>query len=243
MFNLLVELQKNIALNVAQLLADSVSDRFRDQGYIGPVAIAGGYVRDLAASRLPKDLDVFVDGALVDDRHHAQRLGEQLADYLGHGAVVRTIPCYGTWAKDVDHVVKLEFPPDLAAGQEFLWMNKAPIPYGGVDIVVLRRSEWEKVHACSFLGAVCARVDTRLNCIGASAEAAGPAPYAHPAWNDDVENSRIVVQAARASEDLQRIQKRVTRLAAGKYAGWTLHKETEGGGLQPLAPPPDVTAK
>lgn len=232
-------LQQQSALQSAHFLASSASDTLRSAGYAGPLVCAGGYVRDLALGRAPKDLDLFIDGGCVDEFCTPQLLGDTLAQALGHNARVEVLTFYrGAWAKDVDHVVKLEFSEEDTFDQSFLYINKAPIPWGGVDIVVLNREEWAKAltPGGSFLSAVCSRVDTRINSIGADYNGL---KHAHPLWAEDAREMRLVVQRDRAAEDMTRIHKRISRLASTKYAGWTLHQETEGGGLQRIESPPD----
>lgn len=215
-----------------------------DASYFGPVAVAGGYVRDTATERTPKDLDIFIDGGHASGPK-ANLIAAAVCTLLGHGAKARLIPCYGTWAPDVATIIKIEFEPE-AIDQEFLWVEGIPIPFS-VDIVILGREQLVKNGytpdqedaRASFLKACIARVDTRLNALGACCTH----QLCHSHWIADVLQERIVVQAARASEDLARIQTRVERLASDKYRDWKLWIETPLGELLPLHPPfPDELA-
>lgn len=201
--------------------------------YDGPVCVAGGYVRDLATERTPKDLDIFIDSG-----HTKPNLvAAAVCTLFGHGATARFIPVYGTWAPDVASIIKIEFPDDVSeAGQEFLYLDGVPIPFS-IDIVVLGRQQLlthgytpESNAEVSFLRACVERVDTRLNCIGAT-----PCEQlVHSEWINDVLNERIVVQAARAGEDLSRIAARTERLSTTKYESWSQWIEFPDGDILPM---------
>lgn len=203
--------------------------------YFGPVVVAGGYVRDLATERTPKDLDVFIDGGHAGGPK-ANLIAAAVCTLLGHGAKARMIPCYGTWAPDVATIIKIEFEDLEDAGQELLYIDGVPIPFS-VDIVVLGREQLIKNGytpdadaEVSFLKACVNRVDTRLNCIGASQTQ----QLVHSEWIADVLNERIVVQSARAGEDLSRIAARTERLAATKFENWTQWIEWPDGEILPM---------
>jgi hypothetical protein len=81
----------------------------------------------------------------------------------------------------------------------------------------------------SFLSAVLARMDLRLNAIGACATSTDCSAY----WNDDAAAERLVVQYARAGEDISRVAARFNRFSGpeGKYAGWAVMYEGPEGEL------------
>lgn len=202
--------------------------------YKGPLAIAGGYVRDLATGRLPKDLDVFLDAGFIPTLVEATELGNRLADLLGDGARVEEVfASYGTWAADVEGVVRIELPQPS-------WYQNCYIPHG-VDIVVLRRDKLEQYGYVvgdepSYLEAIIARVDLRLNAIGATESVMRKNVW----FEDDVLKERLVVQKARldptAGEDLKRISRRLRRLAEEKFKGFSVAYELPNGDLSDLSP-------
>lgn len=236
-----LETEKGHAVRRATILADYLAGIGTSVGYMGPLAIAGGWVRDLALHRHPKDLDVFIDGGSLTRMDEAEKLADALAGYLGHGFLrTRMLPSYGTWAPDLAKVVKIE----QGMGEEPLWLRKdMPIP-GFIDLIVLDRKELElggyrpAAHPgngtrASFLAAVLARVDLRLNAIGATPTGSD---WAH-AWSDDALHQRLVVQAARLNEGeliSTRILTRIARQreAGAKYEGWNVHRELPDGSLQ-----------
>lgn len=233
-----LSLQKSDAWDKGRRLAEYLERSLQPVNYAGPVVVAGGYMRDLAMGRTPKDLDVFLDGGCIKGMEHGKSIGSVIAGILGHGAEVgRAIPCYGTWAADVDSVVKIAFPADQ--DQELLYLAGIPVPFS-VDLVILRRKEMVKagyapsVHLDqntrdTFLYACLRRVDLRLNAIGSSAQTTRSADQ----WDADALNSRLVIQWERQqdAEDkaAARIDKRVIRLLADKYVGWTVHLEGPDG--------------
>ena len=190
-------------------------------------------------ARVPKDLDIFLDGGCVRSIEHALKIAAAIADLIGHGAKVeRILQCYGRWAKDVDHVVKIAFDTD--GQQELLYIGGIPVPFG-VDVVILRRAEMGKagyvpsVHLDqgtrhSFLYSCLKRVDLRLNAIGSSAQTTLSANE----WDDDALGSRLVIQWDRLCDQesqTERIDRRILRLQAEKFHGWTVHLEGPGGEL------------
>lgn len=186
--------------------------------YSGPVAIAGGSVRDAALRLTAKDTDVFlVETPGVNLRDVAQLI----CDAWG-GVVTNVVPCYEDWTTDLAGVVQITAPVELAG--DF-----------SMDLIMLRLDVLE-AHGyngseMSFLGAVCQRVDLRLNAIGA-----GPSClWKHDEWIEDVREKRLVVQYARASDDPVRQQRRLDRLTApgAKFAGWSQWKELATGELVP----------
>jgi hypothetical protein len=85
----------------------------------------------------------------------------------------------------------------------------------------------------SFLAAVLARMDLRLNAIGACATSTDSSAH----WNDDALNERLVVQYARAGEDESRVAARFNRFSGpdGKYAGWQVLYEGPNGECHPAS--------
>lgn len=231
-----IALDREDALLTAKRLAYNLDCWLLKADYGGAVAVAGGYVRDLACGREPKDLDIFLDGNYVPDLVHAAMIGNCIASVIGAGArVERTFASYGTWARDVEGVVGIEAP-------EATFLDGCPIPQD-VDIVVLRPSELARNgfdgSSKSFLTVTLKRVDLRLNAIGAT-------PYeteAHPKWDEDLLRKRLVVQSARLQPgeegDLPRITKRLARLASDKFKGFTIAYEGRSGEL--FSDPPITT--
>jgi hypothetical protein len=226
-------LATNGALHVAQSFAGFAQSFLRAAGYDGPVGVAGGFVRDIATNRFPKDADLFLDSAFVNGQEHAEEIGKAMAIALGNGASTRVLNAYA-WTKDVAYVAKVEFDPDQ--DQRHLYAAGVALPWG-LDCVVLARSRMEQfgydpATPETYLSAVLSRVDTRLNAIGAT-------PTMHhrdPMWDADVEANRIVIRHARYAEDPARIAKRVSRLAADKYKSWSIHLEQPDGSIRPFEP-------
>lgn len=234
-----LETSKGTAWRNAQLVATWLEGIFSAEAYMGPVVIAGGWVRDLALGRTPKDLDIFIDGGALARMDEAEHLAGVLSDYLGDGwRVDKTLPCYGNWAADLEKVVKIEGPEEGAA------LAAQDTPVRSIDLIVLSRAEMEKAGyrpsthmsngvRASFLRAVLERVDLRLNAIGSTTTGTDCASQ----WNEDALNERLVVQAARLdgedSEIASRILARIGRHTEpeGKYAGWTVHRELPDGSL------------
>ena len=210
-------------------------------GYFGPVAIAGGYLRDVAIGKdTPKDLDVFLDSGYIREQGVSVRgLAAVVGSLLGVLEKVHVIPCYGDWASDIEMVAKATITADdpLGAG--------LPAP-SSVDIVVLRREEMVKFGyeptaednpyelQRQFLSIVLSRVDLRLNAIGVTPLVI----QQDPEWDHDVLAQRVVVQWERRTDKTERIDKRLARLGGdeeprGKFAGWTQLYEGPDGSLYP----------
>lgn len=228
------------ALHTAQRLARHTEEALINTSYHGPIAVAGGYVRDIALARTPKDLDVFLDSAYVRDRKHAEMLGAAIAIQVKGARVSKIMASYGTWAVDVDLVVKIKLDLD---NQELAWLDRCPIP-AEVDLIVLRsqalrdhgyehRLTNDQFNQENFLKACLNRVDLRLNALGATPTVT----YAHPEWDFDAYHNRLVVQYAK-HDDLDRIHARLKRLGTDKFPNWTRHYELPDGSLAD-APPDD----
>lgn len=157
--------------------------------YNMPLAVAGGYVRDLAMGNHPKDLDVFLDGGVISTAA-ALEMAEGLAKELNQtiSIIVRNQPTglqsyvknvvhgsYGEreWAEDVEFLITICVPGDVE------WFKDLGPRPANIDLIFLRREALEKYgynpsrfdrreqHE-SFLSAVLQRVDTRVNAIGAT---------------------------------------------------------------------------
>jgi hypothetical protein len=225
------------ALHAGQKLARFFEELLGEGGYYGPVAVAGGYLRDVALCRTPKDLDLFLDGGKITDMDGAERLAATLANRLIGASVGRSIPCYGEWAEDVACVVPVKL--DLSRPPLDLWPKGCMIPQD-VDLVILIRDRMvehgytarltnDAYNQELFLKAVVARVDLRLNALGST-----PAfTHASPLWDMDAFNSRLVIQKTRG-DGSARIVKRLERLLLDKYRGWTTYCEQEDGSLAPF---------
>lgn len=227
------------ALHTAQRLARHSEEALINTGYYGPLAVAGGYVRDIALARTPKDLDIFLDSAYVRDRKHAEMLGAAIAIQVKGARVSKLMASYGTWAKDVDLVVKIQLDLD---DQELAWLDRCPIP-GEIDLIVLRHQELrdygyqhrltnDSYNQECFLKACLARVDLRLNSLGSTPVFS----HAHPEWDFDAYHNRLVVQLAK-HDDLDRIAARLKRLGSEKFPNWTKHYELPDGSLSDSPPP------
>lgn len=229
-------------------------------GYDGPVAIAGGYLRDVALGRTPKDLDLFLDSGKVNGMTGAEHLASAISNSLLGATLGRAIPCYGSWARDIASVVSVTTTARIGRGspsgttskggsdvdtEDGLlgtnshedssgWPVGCPAPQSSIDLVVLLRATLSEVGYIPrmvndaynqelFLKAVLARVDLRLNAIGAT-----PAfVYASPHWDLDAFHQRLIIQTSRI-DDEDRIISRLSRLtdqSNGKYAGWTIENE------------------
>lgn len=218
------------ALHTAMDLAAATKKHLTIARYDGPVAVAGGYVRDLAILREPKDADLFLDSGFVRDEAHALEIGAQISDMFGHGASEKVINGYA-WTKDVAYIIKIEFPEGQT--QKFYWLGNTPVPWA-VDLVVLKRDELLKANYIpgnehSFLQAVISRVDTRINAIGATPLTSLTAGQ----WAEDAAQHRIVINSERYGEDSKRIDTRVARLTAGKLKGWSVFHDGPNDELRP----------
>ena len=222
------------ALAKVERLAQTLQVTLRAAGYTGPVCIAGGYVRDVALGKTPKDLDVFLDGGSVKESGASVKaMAEALAATFPTGSrFQQVIPCYGGWATDIDLVAKVHI--ERSEGMTFT-DTSLPIPES-LDLIVMRREAlmgqgYEPGNPGSLLDKVIARVDLRLNAIGAT-----PYGSSHsPAWDFDALNHRLVVQYARRDDPQARIDKRLVRLSSGKFAGWSTLYEGPAGELSPVS--------
>lgn len=225
------------ALHMGQKLARFFEEILHEAGYHGPVAVAGGYLRDVALCRTPKDLDLFLDGGRLPAMSDAEELAAAIANRLIGATVGRSIPCYGDWAEDVDFVVSVRLDPSRLPADG--WPKGCTIPQE-VDLVILTRDQMVKegftprltndaYNQELFLKAVLARVDLRLNALGAT-----PAfTHASSQWDMDAYNSRLVIQKTRGDGTV-RIAKRLDRLLLDKFRGWASYREQEDGTITPL---------
>lgn len=210
--------------------------------YAGPLAIAGGYLRDVALCRTPKDLDLFLDGGMVAGMDGAEELAATIANRLIGASVGRSMPCYGKWAEDVTCVVAINVPTaDDKRKRMSLdnWPKGCIVPSTSIDLVILIRDRMvsegyaprmvnDTYNQEMFLKSVLRRVDLRLNAIGAT-----PAfTLASPDWDKDAYYSRLVIQKARHAEDAKRIGRRLERLTSEKFLDWSTFREREDGSLQ-----------
>lgn len=229
---LAIATQRMHALALCQGLAKAVNEALLPLGYTEPVAVAGGFCRDLALNRIPKDMDLFVAGGTGIK---GAAIGEAVADLIRHSAAVKqVIPNYVGWADDLDAVVKVECDPQ---DQRFTWLAGCPLPRE-LDIVILNR---EKLLGygytpspdnypgdTSFLQVVTDRVDIRLNAIGTTATVM----HSAEGWEDDALAERLVVQWSRRHAH-KRLAKRLAKHVAGKFEGWSIAYETADGSLSP----------
>lgn len=225
------------ALHAGQKLAKFFEEIVHEAGYHGPVAVAGGYLRDVALCRTPKDLDIFLDGGKILGMQGAEQLAAAIANRLIGASVGRSIPCYGEWAEDISCVVSVRLDPQNPPVDN--WPKGCMIPQE-IDLVILLRDRMvasgftprltnDAYNQELFLKAVLARVDLRLNALGAT-----PAfTHASPKWDLDAYNSRLVIQKTRG-DGTARISKRLDRLLLDKFRGWTAYREQEDGTLTPL---------
>lgn len=234
------------ALHAGQKLVRYFDSILHEAGYHGALALAGGYLRDVALCRTPKDLDLFVDGGKVQGMAGAENLAAAIANRLIGASVGRSISCYGSWAEDITCVVSVNLSSQFQGERIALdgWPKGCMIPEA-IDIVVLiperlktegftPRLTNDAYNQELFLKATLARVDLRLNALGAT-----PAfTYASPDWDMDAYNSRLVIQKTRG-DGTERIAKRLTRLMSDKFRGWTAYREQEDGSLSSLALPAD----
>lgn len=222
------------AMHVGRKLASYFDEALHEVGYQGPLAVAGGYIRDIALARDPKDLDIFLDGGFVTNMGTAEAMAEAVIGRIKGAVLDKIIPCYGGWAEDIQMVVQIELHLDF---QEFVWLDKCPIPLS-IDIVVLKRDRMvlegytakvvnDRHNQETFLKACLQRVDIRLNAIGATRDFV----WAHPQWDWDAYKSNLTVQYARR-EGMGRIAKRLERLLQGKFQGWTIKYERADGEVQ-----------
>lgn len=231
------------ALHAGQKLAKFFEEFLHEGGYHGPVAVAGGYLRDLALSFPPKDLDIFLDGGKVGGMEGAERLTAFLSNRLIGVSVGRCIPCYGSWAEDISCVSSAVMPtlPELRVRLAKEWPRGCPLPEVSIDLVVLLRDRLvqdgftprmvnDAYNQELFLRAVLARVDLRLNALGST-----PAfTTSSSLWDMDAYNRRLVVQSARDDSDRDRIIRRLERLTSDKFLGWTSYCEKQDGTLTPI---------
>lgn len=228
------------ALHAGQKLARFFEEILHEAGYRGPVAVAGGYLRDVALCRPPKDLDLFLDGGKVGDMSGAEQLAAAIANRLIGATVGRSIPCYGEWAEDITCVVPIILDPSRPPIDN--WPKGCTIPQD-IDLVILLRDRMvaegfrprmvnDAYNQELFLKAVLARVDLRLNALGST-----PAfTHASPSWDMDAYNSRLVLQKTRDA-DSTRIAVRLYRLLLDKYRGWKpFSEDTSEGSLTGISP-------
>jgi len=233
----LIAESRTVALSKVQALAIHLQGILQGCGYHGPIAVAGGYVRDVAIGKdAPKDLDVFLDSGYIRDRGVSVQaivvaVGKVFSEDL---SPVQMIPCYGAWSNDIDLVGKTNL------------LTNSPLvidlpPPHAIDIIVLRREELLKqgylpdatssdggyTQDAQFLNAVLSRVDLRLNAIGATPLVTQQSAH----WDHDVLARRCVVQYERRDDQTNRIEKRLERLAGpeGKFAGWDVLYEGPDG--------------
>lgn len=222
-----------------QPLVEDISQHLKHStvGFKSHMAIAGGYLRDLASRRKPKDLDFFFDGNDLNDMAHAAAIGKRICALLEDGAeVTQTFASYGGWALDVECVVRIALP------QPTHYCNALIPP--NIDLVFLRPGQLSKFgfdgSEATFLTALCKRVDLRLNAIGCSPEHT----YLDPHWEEDHAEKRLVVQCARiqpnTASDVKRITKRLERLSETKFKGYSIEYELHDGSLT-HRPPEEFT--
>lgn len=223
------------ALHMGQKLARFFEELLHEAGYHGPVAVAGGYLRDVALCRTPKDLDLFLDGGIVGDMTGAEELAASIANRLIGATVGRSIPCYGEWAEDIACVVPITLDPSRPPLDN--WPKGCIVPQD-IDLVILLRDRLveggfrprlvnDAYNQELFLKACLARVDLRLNALGST-----PAfTHASPSWDMDAYNSRLVLQKTRDG-DSERIAVRLYKLLLDKFRGWKPYREdTQSGSL------------
>lgn len=221
------------ALHAGRKLAQHFEEALYGAGYRGPTAVAGGYLRDIALARDPKDLDIFLDGGHVPSMEIAKQYALAVVSVIKGARVAKMISGYGAWAEDIVVVVNIDLDVDH---QEFLWVDKCAIPTS-IDLVVLKRDRMVEAgyeprltndshNQEMFLKACLRRVDLRLNAIGATSHET----WAHPDWDFDAYYTRLVIQHERR-EGTERIQKRLDRLLGSKYKGWAVKYECEDGSV------------
>jgi hypothetical protein len=209
--------------------------------YRGPLVVGGGFLRDLALNKDPKDLDLFLDGGKVEGMAGAEEVTAVLSNSLKGATLGRTIRCYGEWAEDVLCVCKVVLDPNQGPPLDS-WPKGCVIP-DELDLVFLLRSGISEAgylprmvndvyNQEMFLKAVLARVDLRLNALGATPTGT----HASPQWDLDAYNSRLVIQKTRTtSSAVNRLSKRLARLTDYKFRGWSMHLEQPDGSLAPFA--------
>lgn len=238
-----IALNRTAALHVGQRWAKFLETATAHEGYSGPIAVVGGYLRDIALHREPRDLDVFLFGP--PEMAAAQKLAKVVAKQLSPSCeALSGIPSYGGWASDVSFVVPIAVHKDLST---FKWpfpTDEVPIP-ATIDLVVLDADAMREAGYTPrlvndgfnkelWLEACLSRVDLRLNALGATANNF----TANPNWDFDAFEQRLVVQFSRKDEQ-ERINKRLQRLTTGKYQGWSVFNETQNGEIVPVSTQPE----
>lgn len=228
-----IAMNRTHVLAIGKTMAKFFEDCLKAGGYVGPVAVAGGYLRDVGLMRQPKDMDIFIDGGHCKTMDEARKLAEEVSKRVSSFTLssIKVMPCYGTWAEDVAMVAEVR--GDFHA----LWPTAtAPVPEA-IDLIVLLRPELIKAgyqarlvndawNQESFLSAVLARVDLRLNAIGATPTHT----EANPHWDFDAYYHRLVIQHSR-KDGSDRISRRILRLLATKYQGWDIGYEQADGSV------------
>lgn len=216
----------DFAVALAQRLARICQDSLTDHGLIhrgGGVVTAGGYWRDMAFGNKPKDIDIFIlDEHVMGGQYVAA--AEQCAAAMGLNPIqpARVLKSYGTWAPDLNVIVKLDMPDDQPDLDVVFIQTDAFVRWGsecrGITVPMFNTAPMPIVSDFIF-----DRFDLRLNVIGASADRC----YLSPQWHHDAENELLVVQHARLQEDYpgaelmdSRIAARVERLITTKFNGW-----------------------
>lgn len=226
------------ALHTGQKLARFFGDILHEAGHEGPVALAGGYLRDIALCREPKDLDLFLDGGRVNGMAGAEDLAAAISNRLIGASVGRSVPCYGEWAEDISCVVSVKL--DVKRTPIDNWPKGCIIPQD-IDLVILLRDRMveegftprltnDAYNQELFLKVVLARVDLRLNALGATPAFTSASPH----WDMDAYNSRLVIQKTRL-DGAPRIQRRLDKLLLDKFRGWTPYVEQEDGTIQEVS--------
>lgn len=236
------------ALATAQRLALHIAESLTHVGYAGPVAVVGGYVRDIALARVPKDLDVFLDFSYYREpavkgakskRQLAMQFGEHLGKHLSGSSCIGSVLNYDNWAEGIEVVIKMAVAP--VPGQALSWLDQCPIPddidlvFLGKDVLPSPRLMNDRANQEGFLKAVIDRVDVRMNAIGATPLVT----LSNPEWDFDAYHNRLVVQKSR--HDMPRIERRLKRLKSSKFPQWTIHYEHDDGTLRDSPPEPPPT--
>lgn len=233
--SLSVKVQREDAIFQAHQPLTELTGMLRSAGYAGPIVLAGGYLRDTATLRAPKDLDLFLDNDMnsIDLRRVAYRFGHEMS------CASSIVSTYGSWAADVATLCKYRLLPHSAwpwtelprpESVDLVFLDRETLTKEGYIPVRDRGDETETSLAdLTFLDACLARVDLRLNAIGITERFCRMSPH----WDDDAEHNRLVIQQGR--HDHARITKRLDRLLADKFAGWTAHMELDYDGS--IGPP------
>lgn len=227
---LTLQIARAHALVASTRVAKWVKRLLDSEGYHGPVCVAGGYCRDLALLRDPKDLNVFVSSDWAD-----------LVPVLGVNIAVNL---RGQWLRTSDEV----FAPDVEGIcritlDETAWADRSFIP-DAINIVILKSESMldlgyvpgsQVTEDCSFMQACLARADLRLNSLGACSVVSA---Y-HPEWDDDAYHQRLVVQhrCLTSGEPLKRIEDRLRAFTTDKFVGWDVRYEGPHGELLTEWPP------